>query len=97
MRVTIDIDDKDYLDLVWKIFKGVVLMESFPEIKESSGGRGWHLIWRKQNLTMPEVNHYRRVVGDDSNRIFLDSTSPARVPQILFTSKEIIDGEDLDA
>jgi len=64
-------------------------MLKFPRVKESSTGRGWHLIVRNIVATIPEINRMRRWVGDDMKRVFLDSSSPARVQQILFTNKNI--------
>jgi len=97
MRITIDIDTRNKLILLWKIFKGTILLEQFPdEIKSSASGRGYHLIWYnqflEQNITEAFNNmiKYRKLIGDDKNRIRLDMLTPHRVPQIMFTDKEFI-------
>jgi len=89
MRLTIDIDDKNYIELIWKIIKGIYVTHKLPEIKESSGGRGFHLIWYRINMNEDEINEARIFIGDDSNRVRLDMCSDARVPQILFDKKEV--------
>lgn len=88
-------DTKNPLKLFWSYFKMVFLVLykkgelRLPEVKESSTGRGWHLISRHIVATVPEINRMRKFSGDDNNRIRLDRSSPARVQQILFTNKSI--------
>lgn len=97
MRITIDIDTRNKLILLWKIIKGTILLEKIPdEIKTSASGRGYHLIWYDQFLeqnihdAFNSMIKYRKLIGDDKNRIKLDMMSPHRVPQIMFTDKEFI-------
>lgn len=96
MRITCDLDSKNIFKLAWSWFKGVFILLykehelNLPEVKRSSGGRGFHLIFYKVNAILPRINFYRKIVGDDSNRIFLDRCSLARIPQILFSNKKLI-------
>lgn len=95
MRLTIDLDDRSYVKMAWTYFKMVFLVLYkkqrlvLPKVKRSSSGRGWHLVSSGLVTTIPEINRYRKWVGDDLNRILLDESSPVRVQQILFSGKEI--------
>ena len=90
MRVTIDLDSKSVLRYLWTLFKGIILTRKLPEmIKESSGGRGYHFIWADLNITQERAYLYRRLIGDDVNRIALDKSSPKRVKQVLFNKKKV--------
>ena len=89
MRVTIDLDSKSRIKLYWSVFKGILLCRKFPDvIRNSSGGRGYHIIWRGLNISEEQMFKYREWIGDDPNRLYLDRSSN-RVKQILFTKKEV--------
>jgi len=95
MRLTVDLDDRSYWKVAWTYFKMVFLVLYkkrrlvLPEVKRSSSGRGWHLVSRGIVATVPEINRYRKWVGDDENRVRLDSCSRVRLQQILFDRKSI--------
>jgi len=93
MRVTVDIDTKNPLVLLTAILKGIILCRSFPEIESSR--RGFHLIWYGLNIDEETMLRYRRIIGDDENRIRLDSISDKRIKQVLFTEKKVINVKKL--
>ena len=88
MRVTCDIDTKNKVKLVWSLIKGCILCGKFPdEIRETK--KGYHFIWRGLNINEKRSLWYRRIIGDDPNRIFLDSCSNKRITQVLFSEKRV--------
>jgi len=93
MRVTVDIDSKNPIVLTIAIIKGIILCRSFPQIEKSR--RGFHLIWHGLNIDEKKMLLYRRLIGDDENRIMLDSISDKRIKQVLFTEKKFIDVQKL--
>jgi len=90
MRVTIDLDSKSNFKFMWTLIKGLALIRKPPEmIRLSASGRGYHFIWRGLNITQEQAYLYRRIIGDDKNRIRLDKLSTKRVKQVLFTKKQV--------
>lgn len=89
MRVTVDIDSKNPIVLAIAIIKGIILCRNFPQIEKSR--RGFHLIWYGLNIDENKMLLYRKLIGDDENRIRLDSLSDKRIKQVLFTEKRFID------
>jgi len=89
MRVTIDIDNKSKGDLYKAIIRGYrYLRRKKPDfIRET--GRGYHLIWRGLSITEREMLKFRLLIGDDPNRVRLDSLSPHRIKQVLFYKKGV--------
>jgi len=85
MRVTIDYDSESYIGLLWRILKGIFLCKKLPNIKKSS--KGYHLVWSGLNISERDMFKYRKIIGDDKNRIRLDRCSKKRIKQVLFTEK----------
>lgn len=90
MRVTIDLDSNKISKYIRTLNKGIALIGKPPEmIRISSSGRGYHFIWRGLNITQERAYLYRKIIGDDPNRIKLDKSSNKRAKQVLFTKKEV--------
>jgi hypothetical protein len=69
--------------------KGSILLKKLPyKIRKTS--KGWHVAWHLLPITEEESLNYRRRLGDDSNRILLDSICKKKIKQVLFTEKETI-------
>jgi len=91
MRVTIDLDDKRWWKVMWTIFKGCLITKKFPdEVRKSATGKGYHIIWRDLDIDEIRMFRYRKIIGDDKNRIKLDLVSRKRVSQVLFTKKKVV-------
>ena len=91
MRVTIDLDDKRWWKVMWVLLKGCLIFRKFPdEVRLSATGKGYHIIWRGLNISEAEMFRYRKIIGDDKNRVGLDLASRKRVPQVLFKEKQVI-------
>jgi DNA-directed RNA polymerase beta' subunit len=86
MRVTCDIDSNNKLELLFSIFKGLLVCRKFPEIEKSQ--RGYHLIWKELNISFEKSLAYRKFIGDDDSRLKFDM-NPKRVGQVLFNSKQV--------
>jgi hypothetical protein len=95
MRVTVDLDSQSIWKMVWYAMKGSILLRKLPEIRKTS--KGWHLIFRNLPITEEESLNYRRRLGDDPNRILLDSICKKKIKQVLFTEKETIYYDGLPA
>jgi hypothetical protein len=77
------------LKIVWCIIKGTILLKKLPyKIRKTS--KGWHVAWHLLPITEEESLNYRRRLGDDPNRILLDSLCKKKIKQVLFTEKETI-------
>lgn len=88
VRVTIDLDDKRWWRVLWTVFKGCVLIGRFPdEIRVSATGKGYHIIWRNLDIDKMKMFRYRRLIGDDRNRIKLDMMCEKKITQVLFRKK----------
>ncbi len=88
MRVSIDIDDKNPLKLMFIIAKGIFICKRFPK-KIRITKRGFHIIWRGLNIDEKTMYKYRKLLGDDETRIMLDQSSPKRLKQVLFSDKKV--------
>jgi hypothetical protein len=86
MRVTCDIDSNSKLELLFSIFKGLLVCRRFPEIEKSQ--RGYHLIFSGLNISFEKSLAYRKFIGDDHSRLKFDM-NPKRVGQVLFNSKQV--------
>jgi len=88
VRITIDLDDRRWWKVLWVVFKGCVLLRRFPdEIRASATGRGYHIIWRNLDIDRMQMFRYRRLIGDDKNRIKLDMMCEKKITQVLFRKK----------
>jgi len=85
MRISIDLDNDSSLKLFWAIAKGHYFLGKFPE-KIRKTERGVHIIYR-DTISENESIKYRKLIGDDRNRVALDLSSDLRIRQILFTEK----------
>jgi len=89
MRITVDLDDKRWWKVLWVVFKGCLLIRKFPdEIRVSATGKGYHIIWRNVDVDHTTMLRYRKIIGDDRNRIKLDAMT-GRVTQVLFKKKTV--------
>ena len=84
MRVSVDIDSDNPVSLFWSVAKGLYYLKKMPE-KIRKTERGVHIIYR-DTISENESMKYRKLIGDDENRIRLDTVGN-RVRQILFTEK----------
>jgi hypothetical protein len=88
MRITIDVDHKSRIALWWVCFKGRILLgKSADNIYKTR--KGWHVIWHSLPMTEQASITYRKILGDDKNRIRLDHFSNKRLHQVLFSEKTI--------
>jgi hypothetical protein len=88
IRVTVDIDSNSIMKLAICIVKGIILCKKIP-FKVRKTEKGWHVIWRGLNIDERTMIKYRRILGDDPNRIKLDLEAKKRVQQVLFSEKEV--------
>lgn len=51
--------------------------------------RGFHIIWKDLPITFEQSLRYRKLIGDDKNRIALDKDCPEKPKQVLFTKKTV--------
>jgi len=88
MRITIDQDSKAVLSLSLKIVRGFLLFKKLPRtIRKTT--KGYHLIWSGIDISERDMFKYRKMLGDDKNRIRLDMLSDKRLNQVLFSAKRI--------
>lgn len=89
MRISIDFDGKSSFDIGLILLKGLFYFRKLPE-KTRNTERGVHIIYR--DIATDEANSlkYRRLLGDDENRVRLDRMATKKPKQILFTEKEVI-------
>lgn len=88
MRVTVDIDERSLFKMLCVAVRGSILCGRLP-FKIRRTERGWHLIWKGLNISEAESIKYRKILGDDPNRIKLDEECTKRIKQVLFTEKQI--------
>jgi hypothetical protein len=88
MRVTVDIDSKSKLSLWWVLFKGRILLGKTADNIHKTR-KGWHVIWHSLPMTEEASFTYRKILGDDKNRIRLDHFSNKRLHQVLFSEKRV--------
>lgn len=88
MRVTLDQDTKSALALLLKLVKGFLLFKKLPRTIRKTR-KGYHLIWSGIDATKRDMFKYRKMLGDDKNRIRLDMLSNKRLSQVLFTDKRV--------
>lgn len=88
MRITVDIDNKSKLSLWWVLFKGRILLGKTADNIHKTR-KGWHVIWHSLPMTEEASFTYRKILGDDKNRIRLDHFSNKRLHQVLFTTKTV--------
>lgn len=88
MRVSIDLDSQNPIELGWCLIKGIYKCKQMPR-KIRKTRRGYHVIWQGLNISEHKMYVYRRIIGDDTNRIRLDRLSEGRLKQVLFSEKTV--------
>jgi hypothetical protein len=82
------LDTHNWFRLKYILLKGRILCgKSADEIYKTH--RGFHLIWKEIPITFEKSLKWRKLIGDDSKRIFLDSSCPKKPHQVLFAEKKI--------
>lgn len=87
VRCTVDVDGGK-LRYWWSLLKGRLLIGRSPD-RIYKTRKGYHLIWEGLHLTQEQSMRYRKLIGDDQNRIRLDSASGKRLKQVLFSEKTV--------
>ncbi len=88
MRITVDLDTKNPINLFLAIAKGMFVFGKIPH-KISVTYHGFHLFWYNVNCGQ-KAFLYRKFIGDDIRRIYIDMTgSYRRIKQVMFRNKEI--------
>ena len=88
MRVTVDLDTHNILKVVWTIVKGIIICKRLPyKIRKTK--KGWHICFRGLDIDEETMFRYRKMLGDDENRIRLDRLSEKRLKQVLFKEKVV--------
>jgi len=88
MRVSCDLDSKNSLKLGYYLLKGTLIFFKLPS-KIRITRRGFHYIWSGLFITEQKSYYYRKILGDDLNRIRLDMVSDKRLKQVLFKEKKV--------
>jgi hypothetical protein len=89
MRVTVDLDSRNQIKCLWSIFKAYVLLRKKPD-KIHITKKGYHLVYRNVSKNNKEVLRIRKWLGDDKNRIKLDSQMIKKPQQVLFSEKRVV-------
>jgi hypothetical protein len=83
-----DLDTHSKIRLKWVLLKGRILCgKTADEIYKTH--RGFHIVFRNIPISFEKSLKWRKLIGDDSNRIFLDSSCPKKPKQVLFAEKKI--------
>lgn len=86
MRITVDLDTKDFGELQETIRAGLDLGLGVPGKIEKTR-KGYHIVWRNKDLSFDEALAFRVILGDDEMRVFFDLTTVPR--QVLFKRKRV--------
>ncbi len=86
MRVTVDLDTKDFRALQETIRTGLDLKLGMPDKIEKTR-KGYHIVWRGKDLSFDEALAFRVMLGDDFMRVVLDLFTEPK--QVLFRRKRI--------
>ena len=87
MRVTIDLDTDDTLELLKAYYN---LRSLTPEVEAYRTNRGYHVVGYGLPISQLDAMDIRQALGDDANRIRLDEVAldhGAKPLQILWTHK----------
>lgn len=73
-RITIDIDSKNKVRLIYFLTKAILTVKKINLIElKPSHSKGWHIIiWTSFNYTNKIIYELRKKLGDDKNRIRID-------------------------
>ena len=88
MRVTIDIDREGIRHIIVPLLKGIIVNRKLPD-KIRKTGKGYHIIWSGLDISFEESIRRRKIIGDDPNRVRLDSIGTKRIKQVLFKEKVV--------
>jgi hypothetical protein len=88
MRITIDSDNPSQIGMALMIAKGLYYFKKLPH-KIRITERGYHSIFSDIPVDGTNIAKYRMLLGDDLNRIRLDSLESDKPRQILFSEKEV--------
>ena len=86
MRVTVDLDTKDFRELQKTLRAGFDLKLGVPNKIEKTR-KGYHIVWRGKELSFDEAMAFRIMLGDDDMRILFDLFTEHK--QVLFRRKRI--------
>jgi len=84
MRVTIDLDTRDWYELVKVLKAGFDFKLGMPKKIEKTR-KGYHIVWDGLKLSKDEAIAIRSIIGDDDMRVFFDLMTPPF--QVLFRKK----------
>lgn len=92
MRVTLDLDGRfAVFKLAYALLIGIFQFRRLPcTVRRSSGGHGFHVIWRGLPFSQEEAAKWRLVLGDDVRRIEADFASSLKPKQVLFYKKTVV-------
>ena len=93
MRVTIDVDCKSPKRLRKVVRRICHYTGKYPEIRKSSGGKGYHVIVRGMNISYLDSIWIRYKCGDDTKRLQFDTDTVNKPRQILWSAKQILIGD----
>ena len=91
MRVTVDLDTKDFKQLQKTVLAGM----SFRDRRGKPFGvpneiyktrKGYHITWRGLDLSQEEAMAIRSIIGDDEARVIFDLFTEPK--QVLFRKKK---------
>ena len=73
-RITVDLDTKRPISVLWCLFKAFILIEKIIniEVKRSSSGNFHVIIWTRRCYGKDKIYRFRELLGDDPRRIRLD-------------------------
>lgn len=89
MRLTLDIDgsDPETHSKALKLYDTLKAQFLRHDIEMYKTKRGYHLVVYDTGLTYEQVLQLRELLGDDKNRIKLDTELFKKPKQVLFTEK----------
>ncbi len=88
MRITIDLDEPDNLEIQMCYYNLWFITKIKPFIRLSASGRGVHLKVHGVREGELVVNDIRRMLGDDAIRVKFDEERLAKPKQVLWTKKD---------
>lgn len=93
-RITIDIDEKDKIQIISILTKSVLYIEKLIYLQLiQSQNKGYHLIiWTNKFYSKKKIYELRKKIGDDKRRILNDKYRPIG-KQTLFYKKVYLNGK----
>lgn len=88
MRITIDLDTQSAIDFFRTLLKAYWHLRLLPDLVRKTR-KGFHIIYRDLPVSRNTVFCFRKILGDDTNRIRLDKASKKRIEQVLFYKKKV--------